>query len=350
MDAHRRDDLVFESNGSLPTGPIWTWDSGSMRPLMMSKGFRFSGIDGLSRSIHGIVSSLRRSPPSGPLLQENIGRREAVAMPGRRGRCAPRRTLEEYRRRKRGSRPSPVSASAGRIGARRFLANSRRLHTPSFGAGSVVELMDAVRRGERPAGMATGRCAVVFTSEHSDKTRGSVAEMRRATEMVALMTGRPYPKDLGLDLLILKEKRRRREPPLAYESIVDAHPAPDEIVYDPLGCIRIGIEDDWIVAVHRGRAVREDPGKTSFIRFSQTGVSPGSTTPHTSAKNSSRRNSPSGIREVLSRTGHSERSVLVDRHAHGGRLPSGTSLLTNYNNIYIFIILFLMPVAAASSA
>ncbi|PKL56822.1 MAG: dihydropteroate synthase, partial [Methanomicrobiales archaeon HGW-Methanomicrobiales-6] len=64
------------------------------------------------------------------------------------------------------------------------------------------------------------------------------------------------PKDLGLDLLILKEKRRRREPPLEYENAMDTHPVPNEITYDPLGCIRIGIEGDYIVAVHKGRAVR----------------------------------------------------------------------------------------------
>jgi len=128
-----------------------------------------------------------------------------------------------------------------------------------FGAGNVAELLDADSPGVNAllAGMAYEvGAAVIFTSEHSDKTRGSVAEMRRATEMMALMTDRPYPKDLGIDLLVLKEKRRRREPPLAYDEIVDAHPAPDDLVYDPLGCIRIGIEGEYIVAVHRGRAVR----------------------------------------------------------------------------------------------
>lgn len=128
-----------------------------------------------------------------------------------------------------------------------------------FGAGNVVELLDADSPGMNAllAGMAYEvGAAVVFTSEHSDKTRGSIGEMRRATEMMALMAGRPYPKDLGLDLLVLKEKRRRREPPLTYDGIVDADPAPDEIVYDPLGCIRIGIEGGYIVAVHKGHAVR----------------------------------------------------------------------------------------------
>jgi dihydropteroate synthase len=97
---------------------------------------------------------------------------------------------------------------------------------------------------------------VIFTSEHSDKTQGSVGEMRRAVEMMALMGDRPYPKDLGLDLLVIKEKRRRREPPLAYRRSIPAMPAPSEITYDPRGNFRIGIEGCEIVAVLGGKAVR----------------------------------------------------------------------------------------------
>jgi dihydropteroate synthase-like protein len=98
--------------------------------------------------------------------------------------------------------------------------------------------------------------SVIFTCEHSDKTKGSVCEMRRATEMMVLAKDRPYPKDLGIDLLILKEKRCRREPPLEYNSAQPAHPMPDEITYDPKGNFRIGIDDDWIVAVVNKKAIR----------------------------------------------------------------------------------------------
>jgi dihydropteroate synthase-like protein len=76
-----------------------------------------------------------------------------------------------------------------------------------FGAGNVVELLDADSIGANAllAGIAMELgAAVIFSSEHSDKTRGSVGEMRRATEMMALARGRPYPKDLGIDLLVLK--------------------------------------------------------------------------------------------------------------------------------------------------
>jgi dihydropteroate synthase-like protein len=128
-----------------------------------------------------------------------------------------------------------------------------------FGAGNVVELLDADSVGAQAllAGMAQEvGAAVVFTAEHSDKTRGAIREMRTATEMMVLTRCRPYPKDLGIDLLVLKEKRRRREPPLACDTVVEADAPPDEIQYDPRGNLRIGIEGDSIVAVHDGVAVR----------------------------------------------------------------------------------------------
>jgi len=128
-----------------------------------------------------------------------------------------------------------------------------------FGAGNVTELIDADSIGINAllAGMAmeTG-AAVIFTSEHSDKTKGSISEMRKATEMMALSANRPYPKDLGIDLLVLKEKRRRREPPLEYDTAIPAITMPDRIEYDPKGNFRIGIEGDQIVAVINDRAIR----------------------------------------------------------------------------------------------
>jgi dihydropteroate synthase-like protein len=128
-----------------------------------------------------------------------------------------------------------------------------------FGAGNVVELLDADTVGANAllAGMAHEvGASVIFSSEHSDKTRGSIREMRRATEMMVLARDRPYPKDLGIDLLVLKEKRRRREPPLEYETATVAKPMPDEITYDPKGNFRIGIEGNQIVAVINGKAVK----------------------------------------------------------------------------------------------
>ena len=130
-----------------------------------------------------------------------------------------------------------------------------------FGAGNVTELIDADSVGVNAllAGMAYEvGSSIIFTSEHSDKTRGSIREMRQATEMMSLCADRPYPKDLGIDLLILKEKRRRREPPLEYETATPAKKMPGPITYDPKGNFRIGIEGGQIVAVIRGKAVRGD--------------------------------------------------------------------------------------------
>jgi dihydropteroate synthase-like protein len=140
------------------------------------------------------------------------------------------------------------------------LKNFKKSRYPLFfGAGNVVELLDADSTGINAllAGIAMEiGASVIFTSEHSDKTRGSIREMRRATEMMALASDRPYPKDLGIDLLVLKEKRRRGEPPLEYDSIITAQEMPDEIEYDPKGNFRIGIEGSNIVAVINGKAVQ----------------------------------------------------------------------------------------------
>jgi dihydropteroate synthase-like protein len=142
----------------------------------------------------------------------------------------------------------------------RSLKQFRRTGYPLFfGAGNVVELLDADSVGANAllAGMAHEvGASIIFTSEHSDKTRGSIREMRRATDMMVLTKGRPYPKDLGIDLLVLKEKRRRREPPVEYETITAAKKMPGDIDYDPKGNFRIGIEGDQIIAAINGKAVR----------------------------------------------------------------------------------------------
>ena len=130
-----------------------------------------------------------------------------------------------------------------------------------FGAGNVIELFDADSTGMCAllAGMAceTGS-SVIFCSENSDKTTGCILEMSTATRMMALMPGRPYPKDLGIDLFKIKEKRRRREPSLEYSKVILASRKPREINYDPIGNYRIGIEDGCIVAVRNGTAIKGD--------------------------------------------------------------------------------------------
>jgi dihydropteroate synthase-like protein len=146
-----------------------------------------------------------------------------------------------------------------------------------FGAGNVVELLDADSAGANAllAGMAKEvGASIIFTCENSDKTSGSIHEMRRATEMMSLCNDRPYPKDLGIDLLVLKEKRKRREPPIEYETSTDAKKMPVDITYDPKGNFRIGIEGDRIVAVIHGKAVQGTHWQdVMYTILSQGGVS-----------------------------------------------------------------------------
>lgn len=153
----------------------------------------------------------------------------------------------------------PLLQPAG-SGLVRSLAGFKKYGCPVFfGAGNVTELLDADSVGVNALLAALASevgASVIFTSEHSDKTRGSVREMRRATEMMVLAKDRPYPKDLGIDLLVLKEKRRRREPPPGYDTSHPARSMPAGITFDPKGNFRIGIEGDRIVAVIHGRAVR----------------------------------------------------------------------------------------------
>ncbi len=140
------------------------------------------------------------------------------------------------------------------------LKNFKNIGYPLFfGAGNVVELLDADSIGVNAllAGMAKEvGASVIFSSEHSDKTQGSIREMRRAVDMMVLAKDRPYPKDLGIDLLVLKEKRKRREPPVEYQTVIATKKMPDEIIYDPKGNFRIGIEGDQIIAAINGKAVR----------------------------------------------------------------------------------------------
>ena len=84
-----------------------------------------------------------------------------------------------------------------------------------FGAGNVTELLDADTLGVNALlaafGAETG-ASILFTPEFSAKAAGSVHELALASRMMLLARRRRTPpKDLGLDLLILKEKRRLPE-------------------------------------------------------------------------------------------------------------------------------------------
>ncbi len=87
-----------------------------------------------------------------------------------------------------------------------------------FGVGNVTELLDADSTGANALLAALGAeigASLLFTPEYSAKARGSVHELAIASRMMILAQWRQTPpKDLGLDLLILKEKRRLPEEPM----------------------------------------------------------------------------------------------------------------------------------------
>jgi dihydropteroate synthase-like protein len=131
-------------------------------------------------------------------------------------------------------------------------------HLPLFfGAGNVTELIDADTQGTNALLAALGTevgASILFTPEYSPKAKGSVRELRVASEMMQLAKGRRTPpKDLGMDLLLLKEKRQRPQEsmPLQFDNAWEDH----KYVPDPAGSFRIYLAKEKIVARHERFAV-----------------------------------------------------------------------------------------------
>jgi dihydropteroate synthase-like protein len=119
-----------------------------------------------------------------------------------------------------------------------------------FGVGNVTELLDSDSTGANALLAALGAeigASLLFTPEYSAKARGSVHELAIASRMMILAQWRQTPpKDLGLDLLILKEKRRLPEEPMPGEFVQ----AGNEHKYEPdrAGSFRIVIAEGKILA------------------------------------------------------------------------------------------------------
>ncbi|MCE8422922.1 MAG: dihydropteroate synthase-like protein [Candidatus Methanoperedens sp.] len=152
---------------------------------------------------------------------------------------------------------------AGSI-SRYYEFRKRDLTTPLFfGAGNVTELIDADSIGVNAilSGIAMEfDAAILFTPEYSDKACGSVFELKTASRMMMLAKERASsPKDLGLDLLVLKEKRRR-EFTMEPEGSITAKAA-EKWHLDPAGCFKIEIsEGGKIIAKHKNASIS---GKTA---------------------------------------------------------------------------------------
>ena len=140
-----------------------------------------------------------------------------------------------------------------------------------YGLGNVTELIDVDSPGVNGllAALASEVGAnLLFIPEHSAKARGSVRETAQAARMMFLAKRRERPpKDLGIDLLLLKEKRRTEVPyDVSVEAgarVLDAKGEGD-LELDRLGWfeIRVDRERGLIVATHHV----EGEGSPTVIR------------------------------------------------------------------------------------
>ena len=129
-----------------------------------------------------------------------------------------------------------------------------------IGSGNIVELMDVDSIGVNALlvmfAMEIG-ISLVLTVEKSVKAQGSTREIAIASQMASLSYLRKTPpKDLGIDLLILKDKRRITMPiekDGAETVIVKGYRT--EYKLDPMGIfkIRVDYKDRYIDALYIGK-------------------------------------------------------------------------------------------------
>lgn len=123
-----------------------------------------------------------------------------------------------------------------------------------LGAGNITELLDADSVGVNAllAGIASELdIDLIFTTEASVKTRGSVKELSDAVKLMYLSRRRSQPpKDLGIDLLVLKDKRRIEDTPQV-EGVpsIEAMKERDVVLEDTV--FRIYLDDVINVVYHR---------------------------------------------------------------------------------------------------
>ncbi len=130
---------------------------------------------------------------------------------------------------------------------------SRNPDTPMLmGIGNVTELIDADSIGINALMACIAEeigVELLFTTEASVKTRGSIRELRIASYMAkASKIKRTHPKDLGLNLLVVKEKTRM-EGKKPGGNVVEAKES-EKFVRDPKGDFRIWVWKDRIVCEH----------------------------------------------------------------------------------------------------
>ncbi len=147
--------------------------------------------------------------------------------------------------------------------------------TPTlFGVGNVTELFDADSVGINALlayiGMEVG-ASLLFTTEASSKTMGSIRELKIASYMAKGAEIRETPpKDLGLNLLVLKEKLRYPEPERP-ERFIKAERS-RKFERDPMGDFRIWTSDGKIFCHHEKTIIAGEDAKSILDTIIRLGL------------------------------------------------------------------------------
>jgi dihydropteroate synthase-like protein len=147
----------------------------------------------------------------------------------------------------------------------------RNPNVPLFvGVSNVTELMDADSVGVNALLARLSSevgASILLATEKSDKAKGTIGEEVAAAKMMFLAKKRcSVPKDLGVDLLLFKDKRNREELyDKAFEKKVQVIAAekPDLTALDALGSFTIMVDrvGKDLVALHYASAKMEKPDK-----------------------------------------------------------------------------------------
>ena len=132
-----------------------------------------------------------------------------------------------------------------------------------IGIGNVTELIDADSVGVNASMIMLAQevgASIALVVEKSAKAQGSTLEAKIASQMAAIAHYKHSPpKNLGISLLILKDKKRVfDEPRKDYDEVVYASDENKPYKLDPMGVFRIRVnhDDGYIEALYIGRKGR----------------------------------------------------------------------------------------------
>ena len=124
-----------------------------------------------------------------------------------------------------------------------------------FGLGNVSELLDADSNGVHAvlSGIAMEVNAnILFTPESSQKTKGSISELKTASNMMFISKlRRTIPKNLGINLIQYKDQYKKEDVEIETEDLPHISAVADgKFIPDQKGSFKIIVEDNLIKAIH----------------------------------------------------------------------------------------------------